>query len=211
MPDTINVTAITKLKHTELLELSRLFGGVRQLAIHLGISPAILYKWVSLQQTPPERPSKSPYWPDSRIDALERDLLLLTEKTLEELFPQALVSAVVAGIPKSREDRREIETGALLGYATRTSLRLEYPDQDARLDNELLSEKCRQCLPPREKTAIYLRYDQGKTLAEAGVAMRTSRERIRQLESKALKRMQRWADSQGLTSRDLYTETAPVG
>lgn len=58
-------------------------------------------------------------------------------------------------------------------------------------------EKLKRFLPARDHQILMARYgDGGRTLEEAGVVLGISRERIRQIEARAIKRLQRYTESQ---------------
>lgn len=185
----MKVTAITRLKHAALLEAAREFGGVARMAEHLGVHCTQLYQWIAMTSVPPRGVRKG-FWPPERLSQLESDLIQLTGQTMEQLFPGEYRDAVVAGIPRIREETQEVEQSMLLEYAQKTTQRLEYRDPGELLDRSQILSACRKVLTARESRVIDMRYDQGMALKDCADELQITTERVRQLESRALKRMQ---------------------
>ena len=185
----MKVTAITRLKHAALLEAAREFGGVPKLAEHLGVHVTQLYQWIAMTSVPPRGVRKG-FWPPERLSQLESDLIQLTGQTMEQLFPGEYRDAVVAGIPRIREETQEVEQSMLLEYAQKTTQRLEYQDPGELLDRSQILSACRKVLTPRESRIIDMRYRDNMTLKECAKELQITATRVRQIESVALKKMQ---------------------
>jgi len=208
----IDITAVSKLKHSELYEAAKSMGGQSALARHLGIHPSELGMWCNLKACPPvEMDDKQPHqtqkkWGGGRLGEIERKLFDLTGKTLVELFPKELREAKeFLNSPKTIEQRKTMQTDALLRYAESTKHRLAYAGQESIAINSELSEHITDALkelPERLRTIITLRYgldgNGRRTLDEAGKAVGVSKERLRQLEAKAIRDLQHPRVASGL-------------
>ena len=151
--ETIDITAVSKLKHADLWKAAQKLGSVKALALACDVSSCSMYNWINLNSCP-----SRPHHPE-----LPAVLLEITGKTFDELFPEALRQATIfLRSSKVSEQTTTIETGRLLGYAKKTRERfLSYqPSQDrieSRIDNEeeatdllsILSEKSRKVVELR--------------------------------------------------------------
>ena len=61
-----------------------------------------------------------------------------------------------------------------------------------------IQELCLQYLNTREARILEYRFQKGMTLVEIGEEMGITRERVRQIEGKALKKMRKYAEENGL-------------
>jgi hypothetical protein len=186
----MQITAITRLKHTALLEASKEFGGVPRMAEHLGVHRTQLYQWIAMTAVPPRGVQSNGSWPPERLSQLESDLIQLTGQTMEQLFPGEYRDAVVAGIPRIHEETQEVEHALLLKYAQKTTQRLEYQDPGELLDRSQILSACRRVLTPKESRVIDMRYDHGMALNNCAKELQVTTECVRQIESAALKKMQ---------------------
>jgi len=197
--DGLEVTAVSRLKHTELWEAAKAFGSVKALATHLGIHQTMLGDWINLHRVPPKEPSPRNKWSKERLDRLEADLLQITGLLLCDLFPDSLRTSGFLDHSKLAERRHILNDEAIANYALATRQRLietgnpnkAAEDQESR---EVLSKVMRS-LTSRERQVIELRYGLGSdgkahTLQETGRILKIMRERVRQIESKALKKLQ---------------------
>lgn len=216
---TVDITAVTRLKHADLWSAAKQmatsrYGGQSALARRLEVSPGELGRWVNLLECPPAKPTRA--WPQARLDRLESDLMQITGKTLETLFPPELRNSVdFLRSSKTFERTAAVETDALERYAIATTERLSissrpFQAEDERERAELVADVVSR-LPPRERAVIEMRYGIGDesqpcTLDEVGKRLHVTRERVRQLESKALRRIQTspWRVWEKL--QDHYTE-----
>jgi RNA polymerase sigma factor (sigma-70 family) len=199
----IEITAITRLKHAELYRLSQEMaehwkGGQSKLARTLGMSPVELGRWINLHECPPLTPTRA--WPESRLAKLEVDLIRLTGKTLEELFPPSLRGSVafLAG-PKRFEQTAFLHAEALEQYAIATADRLRISqsvsiEAERQEDSEAIAAAL-QRLPLRERQMVEMFYGLGGfnscTLEEIGKSFGLTRERVRQLIGRGVRRLQR--------------------
>ena len=203
MPE-IDITAVSKLKHSELYEAAKKMGGQAALARHLEITPSQLGRWCNLQECPPVDldkcgPVTKQKWEGGRLQELEQKLFDLTGKTLDELFPKELREAeAFLKSPKTIEQRKTMKTETLLQYAGNTAVRLTYQGADAvAMQNELKERisNAMRCLTNRERRVVELRHGLdghgARTLDETGEALGgKSRERVRQIEARAIRKMQ---------------------
>lgn len=198
----VEVTALTRLKHAELFRASQSMrqnnrGGQSRLAEHLGVTPMEIGRWINLHECPPDKPTRA--WPEARIAKLESDLIALTGKTLEELFPRSLRDSVeFLASPKRFEQTAFVHAEALERYAIATTERLKI-SQDAhslieqKETAEAVSEAVKS-LPLRERQMLEMFYGlngfEPSPLEQIGKAFSVTRERVRQVISKATRRLQ---------------------
>lgn len=234
----IGITAITRLKHADLWEAAKKFnkgryGGQSALAAKLNISPVEMGEWINLRACPPAAPTKK--WPVKRLEQLEKDLLEITGKLLDDLFPNELRQNIhFLSAPKTYERTEIVQKEALEQYAiaTRERLKIEqepdriiFDDETRTKLNDLLT-KCLTALNPREKLILELRFgltgEEPKTYYEIGQiicakphggcgggGLPLSRERVRQIEAKALRKIYESAHGDDL-QRFLHKENAVV-
>ena len=184
--DKFSITITAKARHGKLWELQKKFGSVSALARYLEMSPSDLGEWVNLKKVP-KRMRKE------RKDKLERKLVrhgLL----LEDLFPIELTDDVL-NKPKDFEVTRDISL-QLLGQSGGIRL-LNAPDENIGLREQV--KLSLSVLTPREEKVIKLRFgldgEDEHTLDETGDVLELTRERIRQIEAKAIRKMKRERDS----------------
>ena len=135
-------------------------------------------------------------WP--KDEEAERIAIVLGE-TPDDLFPENLRPVTGIG-PTSVEIAVEPEkVGYLLGGTV-----------DTTIDQMLLAEDIHNALAklnPRERAVLTARYADGLTLEEAGRAFHVTRERIRQVEAKALRKLRHPSISKGLMA---HLEEGPL-
>lgn len=196
-PNGIDITAITKLKHADLWRAAKKLGSQSALARYLGVTPQDIGAWINLKAVPCfVSPNRSSKWTDEYITELERKLLELTGKTLDELFPEEFRDNVLfLHAPKTFERTAKVRANALEHYAAATTERLSRVNTD--LESLELKQDLKQVLKTlsyREREIINLRYglDSGDshTLEEVGHVFRVCRDRIRQIEAKAIRKLQ---------------------
>ena len=191
--ESFRITAVTKLRHTVLLDAARKLGSQRALAEHLGVHHQTVCKWITLSTMPVRRPSGGVgRWSKERVDELERRLLALTGQTLDELFPPALArNRAFLDSSKLSEVTREFEHSGLLQYAASTTERLS-----SEQDGEALREHLQLVLgrlPERERAIVTERFGIGgepKTLETVGKQFDITKERVRQICSRAISKLQ---------------------
>jgi RNA polymerase sigma factor (sigma-70 family) len=201
--ESIEITAVTRLKHADLWQACKKFchgryGGQSGLARHLGVKPAELGLWLNLKACPPEAPTRG--WSSQRLATLEAMLIELTGKTLEQLFPKELRESVAfLTTPKVYERTASVRIDAMERYAIATTERMRIAAEPctAMETHEMQESVCLalKCLEYRERELIKLRYGLADghqyTMEEAGKAFGISRERVRQIESKAIRKLNR--------------------
>ena len=193
---TIDITAVSKLKHAELWKAAKSLGGQSALGRYLGVRPDVIGRWCNLQDTP--------HHTGDERDELEKKLYAITGKTLDELFPRELCEAEeFLRSKKTIESTKEIELSGLLEYAERTQerLTLDAPNTDTQELLELIKSQVDR-LSYREREIIKLRYGLKDgyryTLEEVGHIFKVTRERIRSIESRAIRRLQEYNMASGL-------------
>lgn len=127
------------------------------------------------------------------------------EKPTDYLFPESLLSAVEAGV----FSRRKVELTApqVISLTNTQRLRLAYDGETTMIEEvsrTLLAEeinKVLETLKPREQLVLRLRFGldgMPKTLEEVGRVLGVQRERVRQIEVKALRKLRHPARSRRL-------------
>ncbi len=178
-------TLTAKLRHGLLWAAVKRLGSQAALARELGVTPTAVGQWVNLKGKPP---FNSPRWPE-----IEAKLFVITGKTADELFPEALMSKDFLDAPKEFEQTKEVELRAI-ACATRNRLELPSPEEDA--IREELKEKVGEVLATlnfRQRTVLEMRFGipdgRTHTLAEVGRAIGVTRERVREIEQKAIREL----------------------
>lgn len=206
------ITAITRLKHADLYAAAKKLGSQTALASYLGVRESELGLWVNLKACPPHEPNTHLYsgsrWDDVFFATAEAKLYELTGKTWDELWPDSLRDNIhrIAGSTLLEQTRR-VDPYLLEHYASKTRDRLiecQSPDQASAEDIEDLMVT----LNEKEKRVIMARFGLDgipKTLREVGKEIGVAVERARQIESKAIKKMQAYAEENGLKARFLKT------
>ena len=206
----VEVTAVTRLKHAELFRASQSMrqnnrGGQSRLAEHLGVSPMEIGRWINLHECPPDKPTRA--WPEARIAKLELDLIALTGKTLEELFPRSLRDSVeFLSSSKRFEQTAFVHAEALERYAIATTERLRISeDANSLLEQQETAAAVSQAvksLPLRERQMVEMFFGlngfEASTFDQIGKAFCVTRERARQVIAKATRRLERRPEIQSL-------------
>jgi RNA polymerase sigma factor (sigma-70 family) len=209
----VDVTAVTRLKHAELWHACKKFchgryGGQSGLARHLGVTPSEIGLWLNLRSCPPDKPTKG--WPAERLATLESQLIELTGKTMEQLFPQELRASVAfLQAPKVYEHTAAVRADAMERYAIATAERMRLashpclPSEADEVRQDITAAM--QCLTYREREIIAMRYGLADgnqyTLEEVGKAFRVTKERVRQIEAKAIRKLQKASVREFLEAR----------
>lgn len=208
--ESIDITSVSKLKHADLWSAAKRLGSQSALARAIGVTPSELGTWINLQDFPRRKFDRhgNPNRSDEYFENLDALLRIHTGKGLDELFPEELRTAEdFLKANKTIERTASLPVRALLEYADHSRQRLTY-DQgavDSAIDNSNLKERISKVLKTlsyREREIIKLRYglDDGHsyTLEEVGHIFKSTRERIRQIEAKAIRKLQQPARSQEL-------------
>lgn len=205
-----DLIATLTIKHGGLADAVKKVGSQASLSRALGVSQSTVSQWCRLLECPPRSPNRT--WTQSRIDKLESDLLAITGRTLDELFPVELRRQCHKNArPKVFEKRLRVEREALSQLASDFVGRMTLPapdellvsdDQSAALGKAM--EGVLGSLSYREREIIKLRYGIGSdgysyTLEETAHIFKVTRERIRQIEAKAIRKLQQPSNSQHLS------------
>lgn len=185
----MDMTLTGKLRHAELWKAAKAMGGQSALARYLNVRATDLGTWINLKACPPPA-SRSDKWAE-----VEAKLYVLTGKDFEELFPDTLRKA--KGFLKSSKNieiTKSIEMQQL-AYDAAERLALPTPEEFA-TQNELKDALriAMEQLNERERNVLKLRFGLDgsdiHTLVEAGAALKLTRERVLQIERKAIRKMQ---------------------
>ncbi len=203
--ESFGITLTSKLKHAALYAAAKKCGSQSALAKTLEVRQTQIGDWSNLKNVPPFMKgtqgeiTPTPYWPKDRIKKLEKALFDLTGQTLQELFPVELcTNKAFLDAVKETEQTRHFEVSRL-AYSCDKSLLLPSAAEEA-AENDLWEyrrsqiAKVLKTLSYREREIIKLRYGLGDgftyTLEEVGHILKTTRERVRQIECKAIRKLQ---------------------
>jgi RNA polymerase sigma factor (sigma-70 family) len=198
----IDVTLVVKPKHAILWAAAKNAGGQSALGRKLGVSPVEIGQWINMQSTPNFRAPA----PNSRfkrpgfLKDFEKKLWDATQHTIDEVWPLELCDAVeFLATDKTFEITKTWDTLSLEHTARETAGRLALPAPDTEVMSAELKERIAKMLtvlPEREQNVLSMRYGLGDaegktfTFTEIGNVMGITRERVRQLEERALRRLQ---------------------
>jgi RNA polymerase sigma factor (sigma-70 family) len=130
----------------------------------------------------------SPYRRDGRPTELAQLVADSLGALVEDLFPARFLSRCLDRVAKAEMAMTEDQLAHLLQNAPRTPEQVLLMDEAAAQVSDTL-----RLLPPREERVLRLRHGMGlrdeKTLDEVGEQLDVSRERVRQMENKALRMM----------------------
>jgi RNA polymerase sigma factor (sigma-70 family) len=132
----------------------------------------------------------------------------LTGKRIEEIFPE-FVREKLSEIPRCHETRMKVDFVALADYRDRTEARMMLPSPASDAQGTVIDAERKQqihevvkTLTYREREVIELRYglDGGgpRTLEDVGRVLNISKERVRQIEARAIRQLQQPGRSQKL-------------
>lgn len=203
------VTVKLKFCHAKILELVKKYGSIKALAREIGISESTLGGWLNMRKVPACGRELST---STRRTARARKitskavvrLCELTQCTPEELFPGYIREHLSVFAPKTTTVA--LTAPVVRQLSQKQAGRLPSPTA-SRSTAELqeLRQRIEEVLPTlsyREREIIKLRYGLGDgysyTLEEVGHIFKTTRERIRQIEAKAIRKLQQPSRSQQL-------------
>lgn len=179
--EVFSVGVEAKLKHGDLLKALQARGwNQSEAANFLGITSGLFGRWINMNEVPD--------WRTFPGDLTAR-LFELTGKMPEELWPEEVFTEEFIKAPKRLRSVRNIPVN-LLAIAGVIQLPAPTP-QDAMEEDERrrIVRATLRTLPQREQTIIELRFFEEKTLEEVGQEMGVTRERIRQIEARALRHL----------------------
>lgn len=171
-----------KARHPDLWPLAQELGSQKVLADRLGVKPTRLCSWINLRRVP----NRSALNDVRALDVLHT----LTGKSFDELWPLGLRRVIEAG-HAACERTILVEMTGLRQLAERTSERLILPsplEQVASEESGLLA-RALATLTSRERRVLELRIVEGKTLEQSASQVGISRERIRQIECRAISKL----------------------
>jgi RNA polymerase sigma factor (sigma-70 family) len=195
--ESIDLTAITKLRHAALWELSKRLGGQAQAAEQCFVTTSIFNQWTTLKKAFPSAPTRGWWMNKERWTQTKDALESLTGQTLSQLWPQALLNVIETHqLITTVEQVIEVPEQALLAYAEETATRFRLPPPVVHIEQDELRgaiQTAMKSLSPREREVLELRYglDGGeqRSLEDVGHIVGVSRERVRQIEARATRRL----------------------
>jgi len=185
----MKVAAELRLKHGTLWELCHQAGGTKALGEAIGIGHQTVHAWLHMRRCPV--PGQYTKW---YTEEVERRLEELAGVPASELFPSELKDATTFFAKnRVRVAMKDIEPAALLTLALGNEERLltHDPVDDAIADE--LTDKLEHAmseLTDRERFVLDCRYRRCLTLEETGKEIGTQKERVRQIEAKAIRKLQ---------------------
>ena len=205
----VDITLVGRFKHGALYAAARKLGGQAALARHLGVDQVTVGKWCNLKGCPPIKPeeiSGSSRWTPKRIDELEAKLFELTGLPLESLFPDELRRLDPDALSKEVIRTRRIPLAQLPAAA----IEARYPGPDEQLETierrEIIGAAISH-LPFRERNVITMRFFAGMDLEQTARVLRVNKNRIRQIELRALQRLKTGRDHKQLKQLIAPNET----
>lgn len=206
----LRVLVISKAKNDILAAYVDSCGSLAEASRRIGVSSATLGHWVNFRSHLSERSIRRfPEKFKGVVPALERE----TGYSVDDIFP-ALSSKAREFLAKPRVSRHEVST-VRIEHAinnARVAYRVDLDTIDA---PELMRLAMMECLTEKERLVVSMRYGIGepggvsKTLDEVGAAMRLTRERIRQIEAKAIRKLQSPNATKHIVG--LVDDSVPVG
>ena len=183
----VKVAAELRIKHGLLYEACKRHGGIKQFAAKVGIGDQTLFKWLHLKRCP--IPGVFNRWYTKKV---EQRLEKFTGVKAQEIFPQQLKEFTKLSRPTRFIAVKDIEVQALEWMANDLSARLitSDPASDA-ITSEIraMVSNAIGTLPERHQLVVHARFNRGLTYEETGKEMMLSKERVRQLERRALLRL----------------------
>lgn len=184
----MKIAAELRIKHGELYEACLRAGGVKQFCKKIGVGYQTMRTWLSMKKCP--TPGK--YTPSYTAE-VEQKIEELTGLKIDAVFPKQLKEFTELSKPTKYVSVKEIEPDRLLDMACELSNRLTTNDPiDCAIAGELRDNMKKQInkLSPRLKRVIEARYYENKTLEDVGKELVCTKERARQLETKAIRALQ---------------------
>lgn len=184
----MKIAAELRIKHGELYEACLRAGGVKQFCKEIGVGYQTVLTWLSMKKCP--TPGK--YTPSYTAET-EQKIEELTGLKIDAVFPKQLKEFTELSKPTKYVSVKEIEPDRLLDMACELSNRLTTDDPiDCAIAGELRDNMKKQLdrLAPRLRRVIEARYYENKTIEEVGRELVCTKERVRQLEMKAIHALQ---------------------
>lgn len=202
-PADFEIAYVAKAKHADLYRAAKKVGGQSALAREIGVSPTDIGRWINLRAMPRfenyvdcrgHRVSAQ-FADPAKKASIEKKLYELTGKTLDELFPPEICNN--QGFLSQAKTKEFYATVDLKQLALAAPERFMLPSPaEVAEDRERIDllHDAMSSLSERERNIVKLRYGLGDcpemTLDEVGRVMRITRERVRQIEAKAVRKMQ---------------------
>ena len=172
----MKITAITRYKHGELYAiLNRLGWTQSELARRAGLDAGRVGEVVNLNKRPSQKTA----------NAIQNALGEAGEYfDVLEQWPETF-----QGIKKgtTKEETMEVPMECLIGC--REAMKLPAPEQQSGDGLDTVMDECLATLTERERQVIEARFYEYRTLDEVGGQYRVGRERVRQIEAKALRKL----------------------
>lgn len=170
-----------RLKHGLLLEaLSQRGWSQRQAAKFLGVSMQAFGRWINLRDVPRRLTEKQ-----------VQKLVELTGQLPEALWPDYVRSRDFLDASKTFTVVKDVEARKFLTALTQRELPPTPEEVFAREEMTETIDMVLATLPARDARIIKKRFYEEKTCEEVGVEEGVTRERVRQIEDKALRKLRR--------------------
>ena len=189
----VNVTIKASMRHGDLHLARKKVGNMEALAKLLDVSVHTVGSWYRYESCPPVS-ERLPYWPQAKLDELEKKLFALTGKLLDDLFPEAVRDKAFLRLEKTIETTKEVDPSRLIAMAGSVR-RIQYKEPDV-VEAKELSDAVQESistLSKREQEIVRMRYGfsgEQMTYDEIGSRLKITRERVRQIEMKAIRKLQ---------------------
>jgi len=174
-----------RIKNAPLLRAmkNKGFNSISELSRASGISQAVLGKFANLQQGA-----------FTKSGELRHNILILSE--LLGVMPNRLFPGqnFIDPLPISKGER-EVNIEELSNFTRIVQDPIKLLEQQ---DASIIIRKIMKKLTPREERIIYKRFFEGKTLYECGEDFNVTRERVRQMEVRALRKLMKPENSKSL-------------
>ena len=177
-------------------------GGINKAAEKLGINPSTFSSWLNFRSQLFFGTKRVGAASSKRAKRIIRTLETETGRNIRDIFP--LSKAQMRLLEKPRVVEKTIERDELirLDYAKHKQAQLTFKEPSPHWELPEAIKQAIQQLPSREKLVLELRFGlndgQNLTLDEVGKIMHVQKERVRQIEARALRRLEASDSTQGL-------------
>ena len=172
MKETFNISVVARIKHGALYQAIRHRGWTnRKAAEFLELSESQIGEMLNLKSKPPfifHKCRLTDPKMEKRAKRLTEKLMELTGKTVEDLFPEAVMTKEFLTRSKQIEANKDVSIGALLNYTA--TLALPPAPDEVLMQQEMENEVARilSTLSQQQQHAFNAVYLEGRTCEEVG-------------------------------------------